>query len=466
LTGEELFPKFIGRYEILRPLGTGAYGHAYLVRSPSGDEYAAKWLRSDPAEGGALRFKNEVWALQSLNHRCIPKLIEHGQVQDRPYIVMTFARGETLRTVHRRQMAEQAPISQLRMLTIAEDLLDALQHMHGKEICHRDVKDDNVIVTGSTAEVMLIDVGVCKGLGQPVDALTFWHAGASRFSPPSKLQFPSEACPAHDVFAIGVLGYALLTNQYPWSVGASEDRGHLEQYMRGHVPQPIRSLNPFVDREVSEFFGQLIDIDDRRRPSTAQAIEELERIRDVVERRKVPGVVSTRQAIQFPRVVRDPVHGDIPMTEFEWRVMGTREFQRLRRIRQLGLSHLVFPGAEHTRFTHAIGTMHLADRILTRIADRSGVPFDKEERLMARAFALIHDVTHIACGHTLEDELNIFLRHDMNEPRTNRLVFSDSSELGQVFGATEYGRVILAHLDPNTTIATHSWLRELIEARS
>ncbi|MCK5660394.1 MAG: HD domain-containing protein, partial [Methanosarcinales archaeon] len=61
------------------------------------------------------------------------------------------------------------------------------------------------------------------------------------------------------------------------------------------------------------------------------------------------------------KVVRDPVHGYIELDELALRLIDTPQVQRLRRIRQLGLSNMVYPGANHTRFEHSLGTMHLAN---------------------------------------------------------------------------------------------------------
>ena len=112
-----------------------------------------------------------------------------------------------------------------------------------------------------------------------------------------------------------------------------------------------------------------------------------------------------------PQRVRDPVHN---LIEFDmndqlehalWRVIETPEFQRLRRIRQLGFSELVFPGATHTRFAHSIGVFHTA-RNLMRVVDRhvrsgGGRPRVHQQNV-ALAAALVHDVGHGMFSHAFE----------------------------------------------------------------
>ncbi len=160
----------------------------------------------------------------------------------------------------------------------------------------------------------------------------------------------------------------------------------------------------------------------------------------------------THLPITLPRVIRDPLHGDIRLTEFEWQLLNTRECQRLRWIKQLGFANLVYPGAEHSRLSHSIGTLFTADRTLRSIEERTGTPFDAEERLMARCYALLHDISHIPYGHTLEDELGLYSHHDGNSGRLDRLLFSENSEAGSVLRTTDYGKSVLALFETGTAI--------------
>jgi HD superfamily phosphohydrolase len=70
--------------------------------------------------------------------------------------------------------------------------------------------------------------------------------------------------------------------------------------------------------------------------------------------------VSTGTNNEKNEEFRDPIHGFITLTPWEQRIVGLREYQRLRRIRQLALTDMVYPGANHTRFEHSLGVMHVA----------------------------------------------------------------------------------------------------------
>ena len=89
-----------------------------------------------------------------------------------------------------------------------------------------------------------------------------------------------------------------------------------------------------------------------------------------------------------------------------WDVIGTREFQRLRRIKQLGTTYLVFHGAEHSRFHHSLGVYEIVRRIIDD--GFSGRPeWDDEERLVTLCAALLHDLGHGPFSHAFENVFNL-----------------------------------------------------------
>ena len=103
-------------------------------------------------------------------------------------------------------------------------------------------------------------------------------------------------------------------------------------------------------------------------------------------------------------ILRDPLWNNIRVDELTLRLVDTEIFQRLRYVRQLGLAYLVYPGATHTRFEHALGTYHLARGTLTTMSEREGLGgADAEEQAVVRAAALLHDVGHYPFSHALEE---------------------------------------------------------------
>jgi len=130
--------------------------------------------------------------------------------------------------------------------------------------------------------------------------------------------------------------------------------------------------------------------------------------------------------------VRDPVHGFIRADALEAALINSRVVQRLRFIHQLGFTFLVFPGAEHSRFSHVLGAMHLAGRLYDALCVKSdgllpGGTRSRERRLV-RAAALLHDIGHAPFSHSAE---GLFAGGIDHEEMTRRLLALP--EIGDLF---------------------------------
>jgi HD superfamily phosphohydrolase len=103
-------------------------------------------------------------------------------------------------------------------------------------------------------------------------------------------------------------------------------------------------------------------------------------------------------------ILRDPVWNNIRVDELTLNLVDTEVFQRLRYVRQLGWTYLVYPGATHTRFEHALGTHHLSRRTLALLCEaEDAASISEEEQAIVRSAALLHDVGHYPFSHALEE---------------------------------------------------------------
>ena len=122
-------------------------------------------------------------------------------------------------------------------------------------------------------------------------------------------------------------------------------------------------------------------------------------------------VVANIQPSSF-KIFSDPVHGFVSVPKgLIMELVQSPEIQRLRRIRQLGVGNLVFPGAEHSRFAHALGAMALMQDALQHLSEK-GVLIARHEYEAALIAALLHDVGHGPFSHTLEHQLISEFRHE------------------------------------------------------
>lgn len=144
-----------------------------------------------------------------------------------------------------------------------------------------------------------------------------------------------------------------------------------------------------------------------------------------------------------PMILRDPVHGLVTFESAEEsvvpRLLEAREVQRLRRVRQLGLASLAYPGADHTRFSHAVGCAHVMTRLLARLRSLQGdLPYwqraTTERAREALAAALLHDLGHGPFSHLFEEAFPGAPRH---ETWTRRIVSDPGTEVGALLAALD-----------------------------
>ena len=152
-------------------------------------------------------------------------------------------------------------------------------------------------------------------------------------------------------------------------------------------------------------------------------------------------------------VVRDPIHGYIELDELTLSLIDTPPMQRLRRIRQLGLSNLVYPGANHSRFEHSLGVMHLAT-MLTRQIDS----VSQQEKDELRVAALLHDIGHGPLSHVSESFIIQYTRqkhedilHLLRKGEIAEILekhdLSPTSIQKHIKGETDLGKILSSEID-------------------
>ncbi|WLV24245.1 HD domain-containing protein [Aciduricibacillus chroicocephali] len=132
------------------------------------------------------------------------------------------------------------------------------------------------------------------------------------------------------------------------------------------------------------------------------------------------------------KVFKDPVHRYVHVRDrVIWDLIATSEFQRLRRIRQLGTTYLTFHGAEHSRFNHSLGVYEIVRRILFNFQDRPH--WDESDRLLSLCAALLHDLGHGPFSHSFEKIFN--LDHEVFTQR----ILTGNTEINKVLERVEPG---------------------------
>lgn len=101
------------------------------------------------------------------------------------------------------------------------------------------------------------------------------------------------------------------------------------------------------------------------------------------------------------KIIIDPVHGDIGLSELETKLINTPTFQRLRKLKQLGFASMVYPNASYSRFVHSLGVLHVTSRVIDAFRRNNQLQDDKDVEKL-RIASLLHDIGHYPHSHLME----------------------------------------------------------------
>ncbi len=208
-------PLRIGKYEIRALLGEGATGAVFEGFDPDIERRVAiktlhAYLLTGKVGAGLLaRFKREAISAAKCAHPNIVSILEYGQHDDRPYIVMEYVDGISVQRLMKQRRAQGRGISLKRTLDIVAGLLAALHAAHGLDIVHRDVKASNVLITRGNGQIKLADFGMAR-LAEHSDLTMIGSLiGSPRYMAP-EVRFGLSADHRADVFSAARLFLELL----------------------------------------------------------------------------------------------------------------------------------------------------------------------------------------------------------------------------------------------------------------
>lgn len=156
--------------------------------------------------------------------------------------------------------------------------------------------------------------------------------------------------------------------------------------------------------------------------------------------------------MHFSKIIRDPLHGDVGLSDLEVRLLDSPQMQRLRRIKQNGLCFLAYPAMNSTRFEHCLGVMHLAGLLCDYLETSA------EDMAHVRAAGLLHDVGHTPFSHSSESVLKAYgIHHEqLSQDIVRESVVGDmlgeagldaGRVAGLICGEGEYGKIISSEID-------------------
>jgi serine/threonine-protein kinase len=267
---------FAGRYPVVRLLGRGAMGAVVLARdNVLQRNVAIKVLLPELAEDPANRerFRQEVLTNARLEHPNIVPVYATGETEGLPYLVMRFVHGESLAT----RLSNNEPIPVPEVCRILADLSSALHYAHRQQVVHRDIKPENVLIDRNTGVAMLTDFGIARG--GSLDAMSIRDAqrergivrGTLAYMSPEQAAGSWELDGRSDLYALGVLGYAMLCGRLPVIGNSFQEIS--AQHAAGSPP-PIPELAPDVPRRVVEIVMQCLEKDPTARWSDGMVLRD------------------------------------------------------------------------------------------------------------------------------------------------------------------------------------------------
>ncbi len=262
-------------YELRRCVASGGMGEVQEgVHRVTGRRVAIKLMRVEAHQRVSIRerFAREVKMLGALEHENIVTILDAGRLDgDRPYLVMDFIDGRSLREV----LEVEGPVEPRRAALIARQVARALRHAHAAGVVHRDLKPANIMLEAGSDHVVLIDFGIGRSVVENDDSTDLTCTGALLGTPhymaPEQARGESDVGSPADCHAFGLVLYEMLT-------GERAHRGDNRQAILHHVLYHRVSPLPqqLTNTEVGSLVERCLAKDPARRPSANDIVRSLD----------------------------------------------------------------------------------------------------------------------------------------------------------------------------------------------
>ena len=265
---------FDDRYEILRKLGTGGMAEVYLAHDRHLDrDVALKVLLSKYAEDEQFieRFRREASAAASLNHPNIVQIYDRGEGEGTYYIAMEYLDGRPLKEI----IVRFAPLRTDHVVSISSQILEALRFAHRKDVIHRDIKPQNIMVDDE-GRVKVTDFGIARA-GASSMTETGSILGTAHYLSPEQAQ-GGQVEAGSDLYSLGIVMYEMVTGTLPFT---GDNPVAIAMQHVHEPPVPLRSLVPTIPENLENVIMRALAKDPAQRYLTAQAfLDDLKLVKD------------------------------------------------------------------------------------------------------------------------------------------------------------------------------------------
>ncbi len=285
----------VGQLQILRHLGSGAFGDVYAAYDATLQRSCAvKVLRGAVSPQLRARFRREAKAAMQLRHENLVAVYDYGEAEATPYLVMELVDGWTLKELLRQVGTLDPP----RAARLIHQLARGLVAVHASGAVHRDVKPANILVyrSGPDERIKLTDFGLVRITHEAHTKLTGAEAlGTPAYMAPEQARSAKQVGPAADVFSAGVILYELIAGRPPFATRSLAELVRATQPSAPPTPPDAQGLGAIALR--------MLSLDPASRPTAAALVEALE---------ATVAFLGEEQAVPTPsgvEVIRTPAPG-------------------------------------------------------------------------------------------------------------------------------------------------------------
>ena len=435
---------FAGKYEIERELGAGGMATVYLARDAKHDRRVAiKVLRPELAAAlGPDRFPREIRIVAQLQHPHVLPLHDSGELAGFLYYVMPYVEGESLR----RKLDREGQLPVHDAVRILREVTDALAYAHSQGVMHRDIKPDNVMLSGRHAMVM--DFGVAKAVsaagGETLTTVGV-AVGTPQYMSPEQATGSENLDHRSDIYSIGILAYELLTGVTPF---AGKNAQAILSAQVLEKPREVTEVRPAVPGPLADLIRRCLQKQPADRWQSAEEIlRELEAIATpsggITPTTTRPVKITDATLASTRKVPRAAIVGVaavvIAAAAFGgWRLIGGRapgpERMAVMPIQDLSGSDAVFVDAMHDQLIIAIGQVAGASVVArTAVMQYRAEPKPMRDVAQELGVGSILESTVFRAGDRMRINVQLV------EPQSIRQLWSQSYEINvsDVFAAQD-----------------------------